>query len=124
MFKRVLYTGLGAGAGTALCYPDEASEVSTTVYQEGRNTALDAYSFVTGGKMNFPFLQRVLCTVLNMSRFFCFLAKSEEELLKNSLIASSINRMTRFFMRRFKEIKDAVKGVCMYIKRTLTKTTK
>ena len=43
--------------------------------------------------------------------FFCFLAKSEEELLKNNLIASSINRITRFFMRRFKEIKDSVKGV-------------
>lgn len=51
MFKRVLYTGLGAGAGAALCYPDEASEVTTTVYQEGRKTAQDAYSLMTGGKL-------------------------------------------------------------------------
>ena len=53
MFKRVLYTGLGAGAGAALCYPDEASEVTTAVYQEGRKTAQDAYSLMTGGKL-FP----------------------------------------------------------------------
>ena len=74
--------------------------------------------------MNFPFLQRVLCTVLTLSRFFCFLAKSEEEILKNSLIASSISRITRFFMRRFKEIKDTVKGVFLSLQRTLTKASK
>ena len=50
MFKRVLYTGLGAGMGTSVCYPDEAGEVSATVYQEGKKTAQDAYSLVTGGK--------------------------------------------------------------------------
>ena len=51
LFKRVLFTGLGAGAGAAICYPDEASEVRATIYHEGRKSALDAYSLVTGGKL-------------------------------------------------------------------------
>ena len=42
---------------------------------------------------------------------FLFVVKSEEEVLKNSLIASSISRSVRFLMRRLKEMKDAIKGV-------------
>ena len=42
---------------------------------------------------------------------FLFVVKSEEEVLKNSLIASSISRTIRFLMKRFKEIKDSIKGV-------------
>ena len=51
LFKRVLYTGLGVGAGAAFCYPDEASELSSAVYQEGSKATQDAYSLVTGGKL-------------------------------------------------------------------------
>ena len=50
-----------------------------------------------------------------MSRyFFWFLVKSEEEVLKNNLIASNINRFVRFFMRRIKEMKEAIKGGFKY----------
>ena len=51
LFKKVLYSGLGAGAGASLCYPDEAKEVGDITYQEGRKNALIAYNFITGGKL-------------------------------------------------------------------------
>ena len=56
LFKKVLYSGLGAGAGATFCYPDEAKETGDMVYQEGRKTALVAYNFITGGKFIFSFL--------------------------------------------------------------------
>ena len=64
IFKKVLYSGLGAGAGASFCYPDEAKEAGDMVYQEGRRTALVAYNFITGGKLIFLYF---LCS------FFCTL---------------------------------------------------
>ena len=47
----MLYSGIGAGAGASLCYPDEAKEITDITYQEGRKNALIAYNFITGGKL-------------------------------------------------------------------------
>ena len=50
--KRLLYTGIGAGAGAAVCYPEEANEVSADAYAEIRKKAMIAYNFVNGGDEN------------------------------------------------------------------------
>ncbi len=44
-----MYTGLGAGVGTAICYPEDSKEISNNVYVESRKKAMIAYNFVTGG---------------------------------------------------------------------------
>lgn len=49
--KRLVYTSVGAGLGTAVCYPNEASELSGEAYSEIRKKALIAYNFVTGGDL-------------------------------------------------------------------------
>merc|ERR1719158_1935819 len=49
LVKRVVYTGLGAGLGAAVCYPDQARETLDTVETESKNLANAAYSMVTGG---------------------------------------------------------------------------
>merc|ERR1711872_828315 len=46
--KRVIYTALGAGAGTAISYPDQAKQLSNDAYVETRKKALIAYTFVSG----------------------------------------------------------------------------
>ena len=51
MFKRLLYTTFGAGAGAAVCYPEEANEISADAYAEIRKKAMIAYNFVNGGKI-------------------------------------------------------------------------
>merc|ERR1719292_91299 len=48
LVKRVVYTGLGTGVGTAFCYPDLAKETFNTVETETKNLANSAYSLVTG----------------------------------------------------------------------------
>merc|ERR1719158_1476027 len=48
LVKRVVYTGLGAGLGAAVCYPDQARETLDTVETESKNLANAAYSMVTG----------------------------------------------------------------------------
>ena len=50
IFKKVLYSGLGTGAGIAFCYPEDAKEGADMVYDEGRKAALVGYSFITGGQ--------------------------------------------------------------------------
>ena len=50
IFKKVLYSGLGTGAGIAFCYPEDAKEGADLVYEEGRKAALVGYSFITGGQ--------------------------------------------------------------------------
>ena len=50
IFKKVLYSGLGTGAGIAFCYPEDAKEGADMVYDEGRKAALVSYSFITGGQ--------------------------------------------------------------------------
>jgi len=48
ILKRLVYTGLGAGVGTAICYPEDSKEISNNVYVESRKKAMIAYNFVTG----------------------------------------------------------------------------
>ena len=65
--RRVLWSGLGAGAGAAVCYPDETREAGAAVYAEGSKSALDAYNFVTGGNHHWFFVSTVVHMV-----FFLF----------------------------------------------------
>ena len=48
--KKVLYSGIGAGAGITFCYPDDAKDGAGMAYEEGRKAALVGYSFITGGQ--------------------------------------------------------------------------
>ena len=49
LVKRVLYTGLGAGLGAALCYPEEARQAGEVVETEGRKLVDMATELVNGG---------------------------------------------------------------------------
>merc|ERR1719339_106033 len=46
LLKRVMYTM--AGAGAAVCYPEQAREGGDMVYQEGRKNIMIAYNMVAG----------------------------------------------------------------------------
>jgi len=98
MLKRLLYTGIGAGAGTAICYPAAVTEAGTQVYGEGRRTALIAYNFVTGvpdpGAANSD--------------------------TSSNLIASSIRRVTYFLARKAKEFYSAISSAAEIPKTALT----
>jgi len=48
LVKRVVYTMVGAGGGTAFCYPDQTKEIGGMVYQEGRDNLTQAYNIITG----------------------------------------------------------------------------
>merc|ERR1711915_520929 len=48
LLKRVLYTTAGGTAGAAFCYPDQATEIAQTAYEEGRKQAMVAYNFIAG----------------------------------------------------------------------------
>ena len=48
--KKLLYSGIGAGAGVAFCYPEDAKEGADIVYEEGRKAALVGYNLITGGQ--------------------------------------------------------------------------
>ena len=50
IFKKVFYSGIGAGAGVSICYPEDAREAANTVYEEGAKAALVGYNIVTGGE--------------------------------------------------------------------------
>ena len=50
IIKKVLYSGIGAGAGASFCYPQEAKETGDLVYEEGKRNVLVAYNFINGGK--------------------------------------------------------------------------
>ena len=50
LFKKVLYSTIGAGAGVSFCYPEDAQEAGSVAYEEGRKAVLAGYSLVTGGK--------------------------------------------------------------------------
>ena len=49
-FKKALYSTIGAGAAVSFCYPDDAKEGASAVYEEGRRAVLVGYNLVTGGK--------------------------------------------------------------------------
>merc|ERR1712096_92596 len=42
------YTMVGAGAGAAVCYPEQATEGGKQVYQEGRKNVMMAYNLIAG----------------------------------------------------------------------------
>jgi len=46
--KRIFYTLIGSGGATAFCYPEQASEIGNTCYEEGRKNLLIAQKFITG----------------------------------------------------------------------------
>ncbi|XP_014287946.1 uncharacterized protein Mic26-27 isoform X2 [Halyomorpha halys] len=48
MFRRLLYTTIGAGTMAALCYPREAQEYSRFVYEQARMYSMIAYHFLNG----------------------------------------------------------------------------
>ena len=50
IFKKLLYSGIGAGAGVAFCYPEDAREGANIAYEEGRKAALDGYNLIAGGQ--------------------------------------------------------------------------
>ena len=52
LFKKVLYSTLGAGAGVSFCYPDDAKEAGGQVYEEGRKAVLVGYNLLTGGEFS------------------------------------------------------------------------
>jgi len=81
MMKRLLYTGVGLGTGTAVCYPEPAAEIGGKVYSEGRRTAMIAYNFVTG--------------VPNQG------GNNDNG---SNLVAASMTRICYFLARKFKEL--------------------
>ncbi|EDW84210.1 uncharacterized protein Dwil_GK14013 [Drosophila willistoni] len=48
--KKVVYTGIGAGAVASLCYPRQAEENARVVLYEGRKIFAVAYNFIKGVK--------------------------------------------------------------------------
>ena len=50
LIKRVLYTGIGAGVGAAVCYPEEANEALVTVEKEGKNAVEMVQALANGGE--------------------------------------------------------------------------
>jgi len=82
LLKRVVYTSLGAGIGSALCYPETAQTLSGDAYTEIRKKGLIAYNFING----------VETTSGNVE--------------SSSLIASSINRFSRMLYKYFTETWD------------------
>merc|ERR1719153_220586 len=88
LMKRVVYTGLGAGVGTAFCYPDLAKETLNTVETESKNLANSAYSLVTG----------------ETSPSLPSLSSLEPSSVDMSLIASGIRRSLYFLTAKSKEL--------------------
>ena len=58
LIKRVLYTGIGAGVGAAVCYPEEANEALVTVEKEGKN-AVEMVQALANGDVCVPFRERL-----------------------------------------------------------------
>jgi len=52
LIKRVLYTGIGAGIGASVCYPEEANEAMATVEKEGKKAVEMVQSLANGGKLS------------------------------------------------------------------------
>ena len=99
--RRVLWSGLGAGAGAAVCYPDETREAGAAVYAEGSKSALDAYNFVTGGNHHWFWSQRLSMVFFFfvLLSFLFFLVSSAEEIVKSNLLAANISIAYRFLVK-------------------------
>jgi len=52
LIKRVLYTGIGAGIGASVCYPEEANEAMATVEKEGKKAVEMVQALANGGKLS------------------------------------------------------------------------
>ena len=50
MIYQVVYTGLGVGAGAALCYPDQLHQGKDLLYEEGSRNLSYCYNLATGGE--------------------------------------------------------------------------
>ena len=50
LIKRVLYTGIGAGIGASVAYPEEANEAMLTVEKEGKKALEMAQALANGGE--------------------------------------------------------------------------
>ena len=50
LIKRVLYTGIGAGIGASVAYPEEANEAMLTVEKEGKKAVEMAQALANGGE--------------------------------------------------------------------------
>merc|ERR1712059_245670 len=50
LVKRVFYTGLGVGLGTAVSYPEEAKKTFSTVDTETRKAVTETYNWITGSE--------------------------------------------------------------------------
>ena len=50
LIKRVLYTGIGAGIGASVCYPEEANEAMATVEKEGKKAVETVQALANGGE--------------------------------------------------------------------------
>ena len=50
LIKRVLYTGIGAGIGASVCYPEEANEAMATVEKEGKKAVEMVQALANGGE--------------------------------------------------------------------------
>lgn len=85
LVKRLLYTGLGVGAGGAICYPTEAAQVSEEVYLEARKKAMIAYNFVAGVE-----------------------SPGSGPDTRDNLIASSISRLSTYSLRLIRDLKETV----------------
>jgi len=52
LIKRVLYTGIGAGIGASVCFPEEANEAMATVEKEGKKAVEMVQALANGGKLS------------------------------------------------------------------------
>merc|ERR1719342_336970 len=52
LIKRVLYTGIGAGVGASVCYPEEANEAMVMVEKEGKKAVEMVQALANGGKLS------------------------------------------------------------------------
>ena len=50
LIKRVLYTGIGAGVGASVCYPEEANEAMVMVEKEGKKAVEMVQALANGGE--------------------------------------------------------------------------
>ena len=72
LIKRVLYTGIGAGLGASVCYPEEANEAMVTVEKEAKKAVDMVQTLANGGETVEASENWWLCvnTLLKMTAFY------------------------------------------------------
>jgi len=86
LLKRILYTSVGAGSGSAICYPDDTQQITTSFYSEARKKAMIAYNFVNGVEYQ------------------------EQGGAESRLIASSIVRITRLIGKYLTALREKIRS--------------